>query len=643
MLRNMTNLGIAALLAAMICVGMIPRLAHAQASQSDPSLGTGNVPRPQQIPPSPAIGIDRLTLLGPAELKLPGAQVWEYLSVAKTAYRITYNNDASTKPILIVYADAATLDRERAWLKLNDLGLVDLAERHAADIYLVTARNGQSFESFADYSLFDRLLYQIPYRNNTSMGNTKLVGVGEGATFVNSVLSAHLHRIAGVLTFGGTKIEVREAPMPGALAGSVPVPAYLAGNPPTLALAQYKAANCIPDDLVPVPVADGVVSYVSPSSPLRRVMVDDASATPAAAIKAGFTHLLQHNLRILLTNNFWVPDATQQAMANSAADAWLLPLMALDGSSPLEYSKVTDGVVGGQGGKEWLQFIPKALLRPGHHEKVPLVVFFHGGGNDNGQVFTSGWTQIAEREGLILVAPEHQVGELDIETFIKELVQKYPIDERRLYATGLSGGGFKTNIVTLLMGERFAAVAAFAAGDFVHPGDHANLMSRLFRETRYPDRIDDIIAEFNARNIVVPYAFSAGSYDRSFPLWYPWADNAPWQVRPMLNLIGRINHIDKLARLTDQDIDTRGSGNPVMGIALEGQRYVDMVDTKNLVGGFSDPQGHELVLLTSPIGLKHWYYYGSTDFIWNWMKRFSRDPRNHDLYIDDKRIVKTRR
>ena len=129
--------------------------------------------------------------------------------------------------------------------------------------------------------------------------------------------------------------------------------------------------------------------------------------------------------------------------------------------------------------------------------RVPLVLVLHGGGgNADSAERMTGFTEKAQKEGFIVVYPEgtgqfkgklltwnagHCCGyamrnRVDDVGFINALIDKlmkdYPIDPRRIYATGMSNGGMMTHRLGIELSGKFAAIAPVVAtlfGDETKP------------------------------------------------------------------------------------------------------------------------------------------------------------------------------
>lgn len=111
---------------------------------------------------------------------------------------------------------------------------------------------------------------------------------------------------------------------------------------------------------------------------------------------------------------------------------------------------------------------------------VPLLFNFHGyGSNATEQIFYGEFRDIADTENFILVCPEgallngtshFNVGGWTLGSnvddvgftaaLIEELSANYNIDEKRIYSTGMSNGGFMSFLLACQLSEKIAAVAS---------------------------------------------------------------------------------------------------------------------------------------------------------------------------------------
>lgn len=105
----------------------------------------------------------------------------------------------------------------------------------------------------------------------------------------------------------------------------------------------------------------------------------------------------------------------------------------------------------------------KGLLDNG---PIPLVLAFHGGGDSTFYLTrVSGWYRVAAKNDFLLVAVENHLNSTSTEMMelISILKKQYPIDEKRIYATGFSMGGCKSWDLFQEYPETFAALAPMSA------------------------------------------------------------------------------------------------------------------------------------------------------------------------------------
>jgi len=127
-------------------------------------------------------------------------------------------------------------------------------------------------------------------------------------------------------------------------------------------------------------------------------------------------------------------------------------------------------------------------LPPGYDGRhaVPVVLVFHGGGGNARQIARhSGFNRLSEKYGFITVYPqamdkhwndgrtsekflEHDASIHDvawIEALIGRVREKYAIDNKRVYAAGISNGGMFCQRLAIELGRCFAAIASLACPD----------------------------------------------------------------------------------------------------------------------------------------------------------------------------------
>jgi polyhydroxybutyrate depolymerase len=138
--------------------------------------------------------------------------------------------------------------------------------------------------------------------------------------------------------------------------------------------------------------------------------------------------------------------------------------------------------------REYSLYVP---LSYDANQPTPLVISMHGGAMWPAQQMTmSGWNQLAEQNGFIVVYPagtrfprrwETFTPGPDLERdvqFISELIvtleSNYNIDPRRIYANGLSNGGGMAFVLSCALSDRIAAVGLVAPAQTLPPDWCAN-------------------------------------------------------------------------------------------------------------------------------------------------------------------------
>ena len=155
---------------------------------------------------------------------------------------------------------------------------------------------------------------------------------------------------------------------------------------------------------------------------------------------------------------------------------------------------------------------------------VPLILNFHGfGSNAAQQMFYGDFRDIADTEGFLLVHPEGttfignqfwNVGFPGIsstiddvgftEALIDELATLYTIDLDRVYATGMSNGGFMSFLLACQLSEKIAAVASVTGSMTQDTFDDCNAQ-RPTPVLQIHGTEDDVVL-YNGNTLSIPIA-----------------------------------------------------------------------------------------------------------------------------------------
>ena len=124
-------------------------------------------------------------------------------------------------------------------------------------------------------------------------------------------------------------------------------------------------------------------------------------------------------------------------------------------------------IVSGERKRVYYLFVPDQLSS---ETRVPLIVLLHGS-NRTGDSLVEKWKDLADKEKLVLAAPDSKNPAVwsfgpDGPDFLRDVVEhvksRYPIDSRRVYLFGHSGGAIFALLTSLMESEYFAAVAVHA-------------------------------------------------------------------------------------------------------------------------------------------------------------------------------------
>lgn len=237
-------------------------------------------------------------------------------------------------------------------------------------------------------------------------------------------------------------------------------------------------------------------------------------------------------------------------------------------------------------------------------EKVPVVFAFHGGGDSALHIcHVSGWWQLAAKYRFLLIAVENHLDVTATEAveLIRQLQKKYPIDEKRIYATGFSMGGCKTWDLFQEYPGVFAALAPMDAtfdhgcNSFGKPAPRMNA------------------------DVAVP-VFYAGGEETPLP-------ELPFQAQKCVDRIGYVFRVNRIKTpYTAVYAERESWQNRIWGV--EGDRVEQIGDaSRNSVltlHRFDDIHGQEMVALASISPQGHECRIHTCEQAWKFMSRYHR-------------------
>jgi polyhydroxybutyrate depolymerase len=138
---------------------------------------------------------------------------------------------------------------------------------------------------------------------------------------------------------------------------------------------------------------------------------------------------------------------------------------------------------GGRQRTYWVHVPPAAVIRG----PLPLVLVLHGGGGtgvEMADLTAHGFERLSDRDGFLVVYPdgvnkgwndgrklqqlENNSAGIDDVLFFSDLIEhlagRYSVDRRRVYACGISNGGFMSHRLATDLGDKIAAIGPVASG-----------------------------------------------------------------------------------------------------------------------------------------------------------------------------------
>ena len=503
------------------------------------------------------------------------------------------NNHA---PTFFIYPDSK-LDEAGAKKLVEDLDMKDVLVENHVKVFVINPI-GERYDNIADFEGFKEVF------NKARSGNLKVIGIGNGATFVNTAIAPTdaAGHIAGILSIDGKPGITPDS--------SWGVPAYIAGKKAAKAAKPYIAMN------------KGVrcgSKYVNEDEELLAVIVDESSSISlAGTFDKAWDELFSKNLRF---NNY------KHTHYNGAKfgeyGPYELEPYTVHESLGIKRELV---IMEQKKGLPWLwyEYWPEELIEGAPAHSVPVMVLLHGNTNDpRTQAETSGFIQVAGKERFFIVEMEWQgskdygaMGYDGIEKVINILLEKYPqLDPSRIYAQGLSAGAITATALGICKSYLFAGVGGYGGG--IYTGAKTGRFSYL----------PGLWAEATQKRgfVEMPYCSIIGPADQVVPFYTPsdYKGNSyvnAWNTYQQLNGIEVTSELDFTSdtllglNLADRQTITTNKGNGIKAVT-----------------GYFYKGEMPLIKIVAVVDYGHWNFMPGAQMMWDFFKMFSRDPETKKL------------
>ena len=529
-----------------------------------------------------------------------------------------------TRCDFLIYPDGK-ISLEQAQDLLSEIGFGE--EPLAGYTRGITVINpvGEKYDAEKD---FER--YVAVFNSRFMHTNLKIIALGSGATFVNSVVAPGAEAVAGIVSIDG-KAPSR---MP---SGSM-VPAYVAGKNQAKVLKEYVALN----KAGKVGNQGGAVLYRNPDEPLAAVAAGD----PA---KKDLKSMMAEAWDLILGRNYRLSNWGHTSYMGDSYGRYPFELEEVLVPEFFGMTKkvVEDSLVMRKGSYLWFEYYNDAVA-DAPEKSIPLVVLLHGNGNDpRTQAATSGFVQLASRENFMVIELEWQgtngknewMGLDGIELTINTVLARYPqLDPSRIYAEGLSAGGFCCHALGVHKSYIFAAVGSHSGGVLGEKANEGMLYSAgINQASLFGDAAQKrghvtmpIIAVSGTVDIAVPHPSHMDISDQyeGYPLPVDPEElviKAPEQSEAWLGwqLYRLLNGADRL-----ESFDT--SVDPIFGQKLD-SRTCETVKGYNVHSGDVLVGGIPVLRLVGVENHGHWNFVPAAAMMWEYWKHFRRDPSTREL------------
>lgn len=499
-------------------------------------------------------------------------------------------------PFFLIYPDKRC-DAVQAEALIKEMGMDSILHKFSASVCVMNPLSN-TYDMEKDLEAFRTFFKCMRIANNL-----KVIGIGQGATFVNKAIAPNAEAVAGIVTIGGKSGKYKS--------DSCPVPVFVAGSGSKQVANAYVKLN----KAVKTAEKEGLTFYTNSDEDLLQVVV---SSNVDASLKDNFleawVQVLSKNYRFNNYKHTWYMGGTPEQYGPYELEPYIMPE---------EWGiirRVVEKDLLGAGTFLWYEFHPEATLTA-PKGTVPLLLLLHGNENDpRTQAETSGFIELCAKENFVVVELEWQgskdyarMGMDGVEQVVYHLLETYPqLDASRVYTEGLSAGSATSTGLGIRKSYLFAAVGGFSAG--ILPGSY-----------RFDCDQQSLLNEATQKSgaVEMPYFSATGTSDTVVPFlnkdnWQENAFFAAWQIYQIMNGMSVTERPDF-------------SKDATFGIALEKRKTIQTNKGISMETGELSKNGVPLIKMVAVNDYGHWNFKPAAKMMWDYFMQFSRDPKTKKL------------
>jgi len=491
-------------------------------------------------------------------------------------------------PVFTYYTEYAS--EEEAQQKAQEAGLITMAEDLGAVVIVATSAGEEYTEDDVQiYKAFEQYLLNEHLHDDTKSFGPGIVVENyytytqrdfvvadskKAADFLVSGLTNYLNRITGMLIIG-SDAQVADT--------DIPVAAYLVDCAEETAEG-FKALDNATEE-----IAEGV--FVNPSEDAQKVVTAQGQTLPEAL--AGFWNEIGISTqRLCYTAMLYAPEG------KGTEDVFSLTKIIFP-----EEIGVQEDFIEWDGQTVHGTFVYTSdYVRSSTDEVFPMIMVFHGGGTPGDVEATGdGYVTLASKENVIIISLDYEgmthgdtdgfqadddvikAATAEIKALYDYIVETYPVDVTRVFATGFSMGGASSSFFAQEYGDLLAGYITM----------HSNAAHA------------DVPA--------MPYMYMTGTKDEA-------SIDTTELIQPTLDHFAKVNNIQDID-FSQLETDKEKLYGVPEGV---GERESFVVNGENIeTVTLFNAAGQPTMKLATAEGVVHYCHGALAPVIWDYMKQFS--------------------